>query len=495
MAEEAARHKLSPLAILRHSGKLSGVNLLSAALSFPINILVARQLGPEFLGVTGYVALWQFYASLSKPGISSPLSREVPPLIAAGRYDEATRIQNVGVTGESLYLVIPMTVLLGAAFFHKSPLLRLALVAGAVAFALGQAREFATSIHWAHQRFGLVAKVNFWATLGGALFTAATVWWLNVLTPLLAPAVAGVVALGCFRILAPPIGFRWQFDRSEMWRMAKIGIPLAITTVFYWGFRTVDRTAVAVGLPLADLGYFSFSINFINLAIVLVADFGRVLQPALWAELGRDIEIRKLSRHVRALSLTILAVTCVGANFAQAGFGAFVYWFLPKFAPAISTFEILAFLLACGTAAIIPVNLLSSARIARQKAVMVLYGCGLALNAALAFGAVRAGWGLNGIAVTSVFSQLAVSACLLVLVRDYVSEPGRAMVNYYGSIAGLLLITVGVLALYHVAGLSYVGANPAHALLRRVALATSVWAVVGLAAYGRQAGRASFLRR
>jgi len=278
-----------------------------------------------------------------------------------------------------------------------------------------------------------------------------------------------------------------HFDRQETGRLLKIGLPLSLGTLFYWGFRTVDRTAVAAWLKLTDLGYFTFIMQFINLAILLISDFGNVVQPTLWAELGRVAEPRRLGPQIRKLSLLILAVTCAAANLAQAGFGAFVYSFVPQFEPSVETFEILAFLLACSTATIVPSHLLNSTTVNKQNLVTVIWGIGVPINVGLAYLAVRAGWGLVGIALSSVVAHTVVSAILLFFVRGYLFDGRQGRSTFYGAMFGLPLITLIVFALFHVEPLAYTGReNVLQAAALRLLLAVTVWAGLGGVVYLRR---------
>lgn len=476
---------LSVRAILRNSSKISGANLLNALLLFPVNILVARVLGPELLGVVGYVVLWQLYASLSKPGMFQAAYREIPPLLAQGKIAEATRVQNIGVTGDALYLLLPTILMLVMGLFQNSILLRNGLIVGAFVFGISQVREFAAQLQWANQRFDVIAKTNLVVAIVSAAFVLSTIGWLGVYSPLLLPGVATVTLLICYRLWGPRFGFRPMVDLREMYRLLRIGLPLGLLSILYWGFRTVDRAAVANWLTLTDLGYFTFVMQFINLAILLVADFGNVLQPTLWAELGRGMDWQSLGPKIRRLSLIILGVTCAGANFAQAGFGAFVHWFVPRFEPAVTAFEVLAFLLACSTAGIVPLNLLTSVAVNRQKLAAAIYAVGVPLNIGLAYLAVRSGWGISGIAVSSVFAQAFISVILLYIVRGYFLQRRAEYLSFYGSMVGLLVVALSVFIAYHIGLLSFVGSDSiVEVLVLRLVLACLVWgSIAGGAVY------------
>lgn len=479
-APAATKRPLGALSILRESSKLSGANLLSALLAFPTNLLVARTLGPELLGVVGMVTMWQFYAGLSRPGIFSAAYREMPVLLARHDDEEAARVQNVGITAEGLYLLLPTIALVVIALFSPMPEVRNAMLVGAPAFLITTMVSYAILSQFAHQRFSMIAKAKAVAAVTSTLCVAATVWPLSFYAPIIAPAVGAVAIAICLRLWAPSMAFRIQLDRREAWRLLKVGFPLSLGTLAYWGLRSVDRTAAAAWLSLTELGYFTFAMLFVTFAIMLVSDFGNVVQPRLWAELGRSADPRALGPHVRNLSLMIMAVTCAGVNLAQAGFALLVHWFVPQFTPSVAAFDILAFALAGGTAGILPAHILGSATVNRQNLATVIWGLGIAIGGALAYLAVQGGHGLTGVVTSTVLAQTIVSALLLWAARYYLFAEPRGRLAFCGSMFGLLSLAAVLFGLFTWGPFAYSSEHFVRAAVLRTLLTVTAWG--GLAA-------------
>jgi O-antigen/teichoic acid export membrane protein len=465
---------LSPLSILRHSSKLSGASIAAVLVLFPVNIVVARVLGPNLLGVFGLVTLWQFYASLIRPAVFGAAYREMPGLLGEGRVDEAVRLQNIGITVESAY-VIACALVMVLAGATQYTLLRNSLWVAAAAFLLMQLQYYVFSVHWAHRRFNVIAAGKLVGTLTQAGFMLSAVWLLGIYALILAPGVAALTSSIASRVWTGPIGFRPRLEWAEAWRLIGIGLPLALGTIFYWGFRSVDRTIVAAGLPILALGYFTFVMQFVNMGISLVSDFGNVVQPALWAKLGQVADPRGLGRELRRLSIVVLATTCVGIGLTQAMFGAFVHWFVPAFAGSVATFEVLVVLLACATAGIIPSHLLNSSVLNRQNLATAIYGAGIPINVALGVLAVHLGWGLIGVAWASVIAQSLVSAALLASVRGHLNVAGSSVGTFYLQMAGLLCATLALFAVLQLLPWPATGSSVALSLLGRLAIVLGVW--------------------
>jgi O-antigen/teichoic acid export membrane protein len=475
---------LSPLAILKHSSKLSGANLLNAILGLFVGIVVARVLGPELLGVVGFLTLWSFYAGLLRPGVFSAAYREMPYLISQGDKDRLLRIQNLGITVEALYLMVAVVVIMAVGLVQDNQMLRIGFILVSLSFGMALLRDFVAGVQWAHQRFGLIARVNFVSALSRAAFVLSVVWVLGVYGVLMAPMVVALAGLVMYRIWAPSLGFSPRWDRAEAWRLLKIGIPLSLGTIFYWVFRTVDRTAVALWLPLTDMGYFTFVFRFVNLALLVVSDFGNVMQPELYAQLGRAGGAHKLSRGITRITMLLLVVACAGVSLAQAGFGAFVHWFTPKFLPSIAVFEVFIFLLALFSMAIIPNLLMNSAVLNKQNLFTAVWGFALLPNAALAYIVIHSGWGLVGLAWGTVAAQTLVVSTLWVLIHRHLFNSGREAVAFFAPVAGVFLVVALVYGLFQVGPFVYgEGSNVLIVAITRLLLATIIWGIVGVVIY------------
>jgi O-antigen/teichoic acid export membrane protein len=465
---------LSLFSILRQSAKLSAANVVRLAVLFPLDVVVARFLGPVLLGVVGLVQIWQLYASLAKSGVFQAAYRELPPLIAKGEEAAALRIQNLGVTAETAWLAVPASVMLIAGILEPTHQVKVGLMAASVAFLVSQFASFAVGVQYAHQRFGLVARLSVVGAVASAAFVLATIWFRSPLTPILSPAFGSLAMFAALVLFGPPLHFRVVWDWAALKPLLRVGVVLSLGTLAYWGFRIVDRTVVAGRLPLIELGYFTFALNFINLGILFVADFISAAQPRIWTRLAQGEEA-VVGRQVRSLTLAVIFVTCVAINVTQSLFGAFVASFVPSFQAAIPVFEMLAFVVLCGTAGVIPAQVLSSSTVNRQGIATLLYAVGIPINLVLALAALALGRGLVGVAAASVLAQGLVAAAMLVAVRRHLFVDRASQVRFYGPAAALVLIT-GALAIV-ISRLS--GGSETWAVAgQRLIVVVSVWLVV-----------------
>ena len=444
-----ADDSLTPLSIVRQSAKLSGAKIAGALVMLPVTLLVARFLGPRLMGVVGLVTLWQLYANLLKPSMFSAAFREMPGLLARGDRESTVRLQNIGITSEGTYLVLPVIAFVVGALIQPDPLVRNALLVGAAAFVFTQLNYFVDGVQWAHQRYGLIARASLIGAVVSGIFVVATIKWLGVYAALLIPAVTAVAAVTVYAIAAPPMDFKPKWDWVQARALLRVGIPLALGTIFYWAFRTTDRTLVAALMPLTALGYLSFSMQFIDSAIKLVSDFQNVLAMRVWSRLGTASH-EPLGAASRRLSLIVLIVTCLGINLSQSLFGAFVKLIAPAFAPAVPVFEVLVILLTAGTVGMLPVTILNSPTVNRQKLASLIFGIGVPINAALVIASIKLGYGLVGVAASTVLAQSLVATAMIIAARDQMFHRGERSFPFYAVMLGIYALSIGVDLAFHI---------------------------------------------
>ena len=151
---------ISIINIVRNSSKFTSINFVVALASFGATIYVATVLVPEEYGIFGLLGLWSMYAMLVRPGIINAGSRESPVLLGREEGEEALRIQNISITVELFYSIIPFTVLLGASFLYSEPILKFGLLIIAISYLTRCVVNLWSGINLIRERFNIVAKAN-----------------------------------------------------------------------------------------------------------------------------------------------------------------------------------------------------------------------------------------------------------------------------------------------------------------------------------------------
>jgi O-antigen/teichoic acid export membrane protein len=476
----AERVGLHPLHLLRISSRFSAVNLAGFFLAIPTNLVVAHLLGPEQLGMVAYVTLWTFYGALVQVGAHTAAVREVSHLLGKGRLADAEHVQNVGITVEALAKVVPAIAIMAASMFHRDPFLQNGLLLAGLAVIVASARDLPGGFHWAHERYGVQAGAAALTKVGTPAFVLLTVWWLGPYSVLLAPIVVGAAGVLYYLRRAPSLGLRWALDLPAARRLVRVGFPMMLLGLFYWAFREMGRTGVASWMSFEALGQFVLAMTVVSLAIALVADFGNVLQPALWREMARPDRAQGIRRQIASNGLMLLAMGCALASFGQATFGWFVVTFLPVYGPSIATFEVLAFLIPLSAGFVLPMILLNSPLVDRQNLNAVVWGAGLVVGSALSYVAL-ASWKLDLEAFSWVLVAVSagLAAVLLRLILPYIQDASSNARFFAAAAAGLLATTAALFGAYR--ALDRAVSEDAMLLLGlRVLLAGGTWALAAI---------------
>src|SRR4030067_3173260 len=204
---------ISILNIARNSLKFSTINILAAVIALPVGIYVATVVSPEEYGVFGFLGLWLTYATLIRPGFTASGYREVPVLLGKGEDEKALRIQNISITSDMLYLILPFIVILGASLFYENTLIKYGLILTAVRYAITQLFSYWSGVNFLRQNFNVVAKGKFIAAIVAPVVMVASVYWLKGYALLAAPILAAILS-GIYYWKRGPIQFRFTFDRK-----------------------------------------------------------------------------------------------------------------------------------------------------------------------------------------------------------------------------------------------------------------------------------------
>lgn len=309
---------ISVVNVVKQSAKFNIVDVIGKFISVPRNIIIAVVLSPNDYGLISFVGLWSMYAGLISPRIHSAGTREMVYLLGRNEKEKALRIQNIFVTGDLIYSILPFTVILGASFLFSNPV-KIALMLTAIGFALNCVVNRWSGVNFARQRFTLVAKGRLINSI--AMFTATVilVYWLKVYAVLLALIVGGGIA-GIYYWKKGPIDYSFQFDWREIKKLVRIGVILALGTLAFWGYKMADRTIIAASLPLGELGLYTYAMGFILLGTQLFADFGNVLQPVLWEHSGKVENAMDAFSDTKRIAIYMALVTAITISVSQLGF-------------------------------------------------------------------------------------------------------------------------------------------------------------------------------
>lgn len=416
---------ISIINIARNAMKFTSVKLISAAAGLAVTLYAATILTPAEYGTYGLLALWLMYVGLVTPGIYSAASREIPVLLGQGRDEDALRVQNISVSAELLYIIIPTAVIIGASFFYTDTVLSIGLLIVAASYVANRLTGLWSHMNFIRQKFNTVALGSLVITIVSPVVILASLHWLKVYALIVGPLVAHAVAL-VYYFTKGNIGFRFGLDKTEIIRLVKIGILLQGLGLMFWAFRMADRTIIAAMLPLAQLGFYTFAVGFLTHALTFFNDFGRVLQPILWQEAGTADSVYKGFRDTRRIAVYMALATAIAIPLAQLVFTLIATLLTTKYIDSIPIFNVLSYNLYLMAIAIIPGLILNSSLVNKQRLSLFFYSIGLAFNIGFDILVIKLGYGVIGVAWVTICTQGIVTLILYYLIRNYIyKNPGE----------------------------------------------------------------------
>lgn len=419
--------------ILKQSAKFSAVNLFSKIISFPVGIITAMILIPTEYGVIGFVGLWGMYAGLINPGMDSAAQREMPYLLGKEEEKKALHLQNIAITSKFMYSFFPFLVMLCASFFYSDDLIRIGLILTAIQYIISTNTNYWSGFNHVRQRFNKVATGNLIQAIVVPLVTLSLIFWLKIYAVLIAPII-GAIFTFVYYVKYAGINYHFELDWSEIVRLIKIGLPLVLLTLVYWGYRMADRTMVAAFLPLHEMGLYTYAIGMVTFAIQLFADFGNVLQPVLWTSLGQVKNHIEGFKPLYRIAVYMSIAAAVSIGIFQIGFYLLVHLLTTNYVESIPIFNVLTFNIFLMAITIVPNLVLNSSVVNKQTLNTKIWSIGLILNIILDYIVIKMGFGVIGVSWVTIGTQGLVTLILFFTVRQYMFYDTKEFTKFMKSI-------------------------------------------------------------
>ena len=384
-------------------------------------IYIGRVLGPEKFGLFNLIYLIGWYVGMVHPGARDVAFRDIPYF--RGRKDPVREklSRDVSVTSEILWRALASSGLALAALLLKDRLLRYGLLLWAVSMFLMRMAELYNAIGTVEEDFVFVSWVNCTRLALAFGFVLASIRWLGIYAPVLAPA-AGSAAAVVIYARRHPLAFSFLLDRGQLQRMVAVGVPLASLTFAYWLYQSADRSLVAAVMSKSDLGCYAIAAFIVQFVTQLPADFITVIQPNLYRELGKENRLADVKGLIVHTTRAYAYLSPLAILLLWTWFPVLVHLLLPKYEASIPVLRILSLTIFFSSLLVMPHTILYSPGINRQI-ICVGVWCGSALlTAGTGYGLVRLGCGLSGVAAASVLGQALAAAAFLTLTRRYYCE-------------------------------------------------------------------------
>jgi O-antigen/teichoic acid export membrane protein len=404
--------------IAKNSLKFSTVQIIGAAISMLASMYIATIILPDEYGIYGFLGLWLTYAGLIGPGIMGAGGREMPGLLGKGEVAAAIRIQNVSLTPELVWSLVPFGIIIIASFFFTDFTYRVGLIIVAFSYLTGRVANAWGYYNFIREKFNTVAIGSLIQVIAVPLLTLLAVAWFKVYALLLAPLIVNFV-LSLYYLKKGPINYYFYLNRKETFRLLKIGIVLQAGALVYWAYQLMDRTIIASMLSPEQLGLYTFAAGFVAVALAIPVSFTNVLQPILWRHAEKAENIIEGFKDAKRIAVYLALGTAMLVPLIQVAFYVVVNLITKNYTGSIPPFNVLSYNVSLAAIVVIPNLVLSSAIVNKQRTTLAVYAVGLVINIFFNILIIKLGYGIMGVAWVMVGSQCLVGLATFCFARRY----------------------------------------------------------------------------
>lgn len=404
-------------------------------------MIIGFYLIPSQYGIISFAALWSLYGGLINPGVLDAAQREIPYLLGKKMEDRAQTIQNISISFDFLWSLLPFLVIFAASFFYTDQAVRFALWITAANFIVNRFVSYWDAINFAKQRFTLTATARLIGAITLPLITIALIYWLRMYAVLLAPIFSALFTLAYF-LRKGPINFRFNLDLGEVKKLIRVGAVLSLLGLLFYVHRMLDRTLITSFLPMHALGLFSFAMAFVLFAVNFLADFGRVLGPMLWKSSGEAHSTAESFMVIKKVTIYFSLLIAIGIPLLQIVYAWLIPWMSPNYINSTTVFNVLSLYIFLATIVMFPSASLNSSVINKQNQLTLVYAIGIFLSLICDLYLIFHGYGIIAISCVTVATQCIITFSAFGLAKSHITKTTREFVVLIGRVICPFVIVV-----------------------------------------------------
>lgn len=420
---------------------LGNARLLVAPLGFATTIVTAWYLGPADYGILRTFCLIAFWVGLTATmGVDAALNKEMPYYLARDELERAEYIKNQTIT-----IAIIMTALSCAGViiytfiqYGGDKKIWLGMIIVLLTIMANRVVSFYTILCYIQKKFSILPKVIVCQSLVGFVVVISLLPLLGLYASLVAILMAA--STQCILLKSKiPLNFKPVFDRKEIKRLFLFGFPFLMLNLTFFGFVRCDQIMIASMLPTRDMGFYSFAVAFIILAVVFFESFAQVYTPIFQEKLSLvNGDYGKMNDYFWAP--TILS-GYLGSGILLLTFlwSPVIAVFLPKYESSIIVLEILIVGQIIFSLSISPNLALNNNVTKKTWLSCCVYGAAAVVNIALNFFLIKKGYGMEGVAIATASSYLLIVMIMFCLSAKFVFK------SWHGFIGNLVETMVPIL--------------------------------------------------
>ncbi len=321
-------------------GASSYIALLAALVR---SILIMRLIGPRGRGIQRLVGLIKGYLSTTTIAFRHGTSKELPLAIGARDAQRAAEAADAGYFAVTVLTALAgLGMLLYAIFISKGSWeWRVALSVGGGLLLADDLIALYWSVLRSWSRFQTLAVGELVRTAGQFVFMVGGARLLGV-TGVMLGWLASALAVLLYLDLTSRIRTAWRPSWSHVWRLAAIGLPVALISFSDVLLRSIDGTVLVRFYGEEQFGLYSVAMQMAAYLYALPQAAGFVIWPKVLESYGAEATIERKRRRVMLPTVGLAALMPVLGGVAGRLLPSAIDLVVPRFAPAVPAAQVLS---------------------------------------------------------------------------------------------------------------------------------------------------------
>lgn len=402
-----------------------GANYISQALGIVNSVLLRRFMGPAAMGIWSVIQVLLGYAGQASLGTTKALARDYPLYQGKGMGEKASHIKDVTYSFCMAMSVVPALALAGYLWmnWHGMDAAYRAGILFLVFFLFVQRfYDLLLTLLRSDKQFKVLSEIVVLNATGGLIITIALVFFWNIYGLYFGTAVLTASCL-VYALKRKSYTFHFSLDWTEIKQQLKLGLPLMAVTFLISFLKGQDKLILAKFEGFHEVGLYSIAMmvnSYISSAPMI---FSHIWFPNLMDVYGKEGTAQSIKNHLETAVLALSVILPYLSALAIFAFPLFVHYLIPKFAaglPAMSIYLI-------GTYFIMVSQFSHSFLVTLDRFLLTvpILLVSIAANTGLNIWALKAGWGLAGVAEATSFSFMIYGAASYLLCMKFSSPEGK----------------------------------------------------------------------
>ncbi|MBF0494292.1 MAG: oligosaccharide flippase family protein [Candidatus Omnitrophica bacterium] len=423
--------------IITDTVKFSGGYGLSQVIGFFTAILQRRFLGPYYMGIWSMLKVVQSYFDYLCLGVDSAAAYKIP--FYRGKGDQGSSEETLDVVFGFILLVSVLSslCLIAAAFIFRNsyPIeITVGLIVLAIYIILARIYGVYLIAIRAYKNISVLTRSVLFDAVFNLILVAIFVGRYQIYGLF---AVISVMAVANTLFIHFQTGYniRFKIRYERVKELVAYGLPLFLYSFMGCTLRSIDRIMVANMMGMTYVGFYSLANMTTNYVQGISNSFGIVTIPHMQDCYGEKENVDNIKKFVTASAeiITYLLVPLLGLIYLASPL--LIKTLLPKYVPGIAVMQILLLDSLFSSACVQSQQFIVT--IGKQIKLLPVFILTLVLNIVLNYAAIRTGYGIAGVALSTSISSFFYFAVVTIYAMRYF-----ASVGYIARFFGVLMMPV-----------------------------------------------------